>query len=100
MRQDSQEKHLLLDSWIKGSDMDSRKQFEEEYGQRGERMPVAQWDSRLQVWQRAWKAGRASMRDEAAKECERMMMYPYARQESAAHANVWDAAKSIRYIKP
>lgn len=48
----------------------------------------------------AWQAGRASMRDEAAKECCRMKMYPGARQESAAHGNVWDAAKAIKEIQP
>lgn len=37
--------------------------------------------------------------EEAANECERMMMYPGGRQESAAHNNVWDAAKAIRALK-
>lgn len=35
-------------------------------------------------------------REACAKECERMMMYPNARQESAAHQDVWAAAKAIR----
>ena len=39
---------------------------------------------------------RADEREACAKECERMMMYPNARQESAAHDNVWAAAKAIR----
>ena len=38
----------------------------------------------------------AQEREECAKECERMMMYPNAKQESAAHQNVWSAAKAIR----
>ena len=41
-------------------------------------------------------AARADEREECAKECERMMMYPNAKQESAAHQNVWAAAKAIR----
>ena len=35
-------------------------------------------------------------REACAKECERMMMYPNAKQEAAAHQNVWAAAKAIR----
>jgi hypothetical protein len=35
---------------------------------------------------------------EAADECERMMMYPGGRQESAAHNNVWEAASAIRKL--
>jgi hypothetical protein len=35
-------------------------------------------------------------REACAKECERMMLYPNARQQSAAHQNVWEAAKAIR----
>jgi hypothetical protein len=35
-------------------------------------------------------------REDCATECERMMMYPGGRQESAAHQNVWEAAKAIR----
>lgn len=35
----------------------------------------------------------------ASEECERMMMYPGGRQESAAHDNVWKAAKAIRSMK-
>ena len=35
-------------------------------------------------------------REACATECERMMMYPNARQESAAHQDVWAAAKAIR----
>jgi hypothetical protein len=35
-------------------------------------------------------------REACATECERMMMYPGGRQESAAHQNVWEAAKAIR----
>jgi hypothetical protein len=38
----------------------------------------------------------AKEREECAKECERMVMYPNAKQESAAHQNVWAAAKAIR----
>jgi len=38
----------------------------------------------------------AKEREACAAECERMMMYPNARQESAAHQNVWAAAKAIR----
>jgi hypothetical protein len=38
----------------------------------------------------------AKKREACAAECERMMMYPNARQESAAHQNVWAAAKAIR----
>ena len=41
-------------------------------------------------------AARADEREACAKECERMMMYPNAKQESAAHQNVWAAAKAIR----
>jgi len=37
--------------------------------------------------------------ERAAAECERMMMYPGGRQESAAHDNVWEAAKAIRAMK-
>ena len=39
---------------------------------------------------------KAAEREACATECERMMMYPNARQESAAHDNVWAAAKAIR----
>ena len=39
---------------------------------------------------------RADEREACATECERMMMYPNARQESAAHQDVWAAAKAIR----
>ena len=35
-------------------------------------------------------------REACATECERMMMYPGGRQESAAHQDVWAAAKAIR----
>ena len=38
----------------------------------------------------------ATEREACATECERMMMYPDAKQESAAHQNVWAAAKAIR----
>ncbi len=38
----------------------------------------------------------AHEREECAKECERMVMYPNARCESAAHDNVWKAAAAIR----
>ena len=38
----------------------------------------------------------AAEREACAKECERMMLYPNARQQSAAHQNVWEAAKAIR----
>lgn len=42
------------------------------------------------------KAAVEAEREACAKECERMMMYPNAKQESAAHQNVWAAAKAIR----
>lgn len=35
-------------------------------------------------------------REECAKECERMMMYPRGKQEAPAHNDVWEAAKAIR----
>jgi len=35
-------------------------------------------------------------REACAVEAERMMMYPRGREESAAHENVWAAAKAIR----
>ncbi len=38
----------------------------------------------------------AHEREECAKECERMVMYPNAQCESAAHENVWKAAAAIR----
>jgi hypothetical protein len=38
----------------------------------------------------------AAEREACATECERMMMYPNARQEAAVHDNVWAAAKAIR----
>jgi hypothetical protein len=37
--------------------------------------------------------------EKAAIECEEMVMYPKAKQESAKHNNVWDAAKAIREMK-
>jgi hypothetical protein len=37
--------------------------------------------------------------EEAATECERMMMWPNARQESQVHGNVWEAARAIRALK-
>ncbi len=39
---------------------------------------------------------RKAEREACATECERMMMYPNARQESAVHQDVWAAAKAIR----
>ena len=42
----------------------------------------------------------AAEREACATECERMMMYPGGRQESAAHQNVWAAAKAIRARGP
>ena len=42
------------------------------------------------------KAAVEAEREACAKECERMMMYPNAKQESAAHQDVWAAAKAIR----
>lgn len=42
------------------------------------------------------KAAVEAEREACAKECERMMMYPNAKQESAAHQNVWAAAKAVR----
>jgi hypothetical protein len=38
----------------------------------------------------------AKEREACAAECERMIMYPGGRQVSAAHQNVWAAAKAIR----
>ena len=35
-------------------------------------------------------------REACATECERMVMYPGGRQESAAHHDVWAAARAIR----
>ena len=35
-------------------------------------------------------------REECAKECERMVLFPGGRQEAPAHGSVWDAAKAIR----
>jgi len=35
-------------------------------------------------------------REECAKECERMVLFPGGRQEAHAHSSVWDAAKAIR----
>ena len=45
------------------------------------------------------EAIRAEERERCAAECERMMMYPGGRQESAAHQDVWHAAKAIRGMK-
>ena len=42
------------------------------------------------------KLATAKEREACAKECERTVMYPNAEQESAAHQNVWEAAKAIR----
>ena len=50
----------------------------------------------VQMAENAYKNGQTDEREACAKECERMMMYPNARQESAAHQNVWAAAKAIR----
>jgi len=33
---------------------------------------------------------------DCSAECERMVMYPGGREESAAHQNVWVAARAIR----
>lgn len=38
--------------------------------------------------------------NEAADECERMMMYPGGRCEAPAHENVWKAAAAIRALAP
>lgn len=46
----------------------------------------------------AYQAGEAAMRERAAAECERMMVYPNARQESAVYDDVWKAAKGIRNL--
>lgn len=46
--------------------------------------------------QEAFDAAIAAEREACAAECERMMMYPFGRQESSAHNNVWAAAKAIR----
>jgi hypothetical protein len=37
--------------------------------------------------------------EEAAQECERMVMYPGGRQEAPVHNDVWQAAKAIRGLK-
>ena len=50
----------------------------------------------IQAAERFAELVRADEREACATECERMMMYPNARQESAAHDNVWAAAKAIR----
>lgn len=44
----------------------------------------------------AWNAATIAEREACAAECERMMMYPGGQQESAAHNNVWEAARAIR----
>lgn len=49
-----------------------------------------------QVANEAGQECAAAEREACAAECERMMMYPGGRQESAAHNNVWAAAKAIR----
>lgn len=49
-----------------------------------------------QVANEARQEGAAAEREACAAECERMMMYPGGQQESAAHNNVWEAAKAIR----
>jgi hypothetical protein len=65
------------------------------YGQgMGKLMPIS--DSETLVRFAALIA--AAERDRCAAECERMMMYPGGRQESAAHNNVWEAAKAIRAL--
>jgi hypothetical protein len=45
------------------------------------------------------EAIRAEERERCAAECERMVMCPGGRQESAAHQDVWHAAKAIRAMK-
>jgi hypothetical protein len=58
------------------------------------------WDSTLstdkEFLKRFEALVRADEREACATECERMMMYPNAKQESAAHQDVWAAAKAIR----
>ena len=44
----------------------------------------------------AFCEGAKMEREACAAECERMMMCPGGRQESAAHHDVWAAAKAIR----
>ena len=38
----------------------------------------------------------AAEREECAKECERMMVYPRGLCAAPAHQDVWEAAKAIR----
>ena len=50
-----------------------REKFEAIYGPRnGSSMSVAQWDVRSQVWDKAFEAGRESMREDAIKACEKV----------------------------
>jgi hypothetical protein len=44
----------------------------------------------------AIKAAVLIEREACARECERMMLYPNAKQKSAVHQNVWEAANAIR----
>lgn len=49
-----------------------------------------------QMWLKRFDDAVKAEREACATECERMMMYPNAKQEAAAHDNVWAAAKAIR----
>jgi len=46
-----------------------------------------------------FQSGHAAGLEAAAKECERMEMFPGARQASSAHTDVWAAAAAIRAMK-
>lgn len=79
--------------------MTVREAFEAIYGPRnGSSMSVAQWDVRSQVWDKAHKAGRESMREEAAAEVIRTKMYPGGRQESWAHDGLNAASRAIKEL--
>ena len=52
----------------------------------------------LEKWERFAALVAADTRERCAAECERMVMYPGGRQESAAHNDVWQAAKAIRAL--
>lgn len=54
------------------------------------------WKARAENAELAIAEAIAAEREACAKECERMVLYPGGRQESAAHDNVWAAAKAIR----
>ncbi len=64
----------------------------------GDSYLIATPDELHAFFSRAYELGRESGIMEAADECERMVMYPGGRQESAAHDGVWNAAKAIRAL--